>query len=57
MWRLLRKTNPSCHRKGDPIFKYFNSLGINKNLVMGPDGPEIKNSCDGEAQQQFTGVY
>jgi hypothetical protein len=26
-------------------------------LVMGPDGPEIKNSCDGEAQQQFTGVY
>jgi hypothetical protein len=36
MWRILRKTNPSSRRKGDPIFKHINGLRTNENLVMGP---------------------
>jgi hypothetical protein len=38
MWRLLRKTNPSSRRSGDPISKHINGLGKKKNLVMGPGG-------------------
>jgi hypothetical protein len=36
MWRLLRKTNLSSRRRGDP--RHINGIGTNKNLIMGPDG-------------------
>jgi hypothetical protein len=43
MWRLLRNTNPSSHRRGGPISKHINDLGTNVNLVMSLDGAETKN--------------
>jgi hypothetical protein len=55
MWHLLSKTNPSSSRSKGPISKHIHSLGTNTNLVVGPNGPEAKNDCAGEGQQQFTG--
>jgi hypothetical protein len=52
MWLLPRKFSPSSRRKGDPISKHINTLAKNKILVM---GPETKNDCAGESQQQLTG--
>jgi hypothetical protein len=35
------------------ISKHVTSLGVNKNLVM---GPETKNDCGSEGQQQITAL-
>jgi hypothetical protein len=56
MCHPLRKTNPSSRRKGYPISKHINGLGTNINLFMGLTGPETKNDCAGEDQQQFIGL-
>jgi hypothetical protein len=45
MWRLLRKTNPSCRRR-----THFQT---HKRIAS---GSETKNDCVGEGQQQFTGL-
>jgi hypothetical protein len=33
------------------------SLGKNKNMVMGPEKTHNKNACAGENLQQFTALY
>jgi hypothetical protein len=48
-----KKTNPSSHRRGRPILKHKHGLGMNKNMVMGPDGSETENDCDDEVQRQI----
>jgi hypothetical protein len=48
MWHLLSRINSSSRRRGDPISKLINGLATNKNLVMGPVGPETTNYCAGE---------
>jgi hypothetical protein len=54
MRSLLRKTNPSSHRRGDLVSKHMKNVGTNINYVM---DPETKNDCAGEDQQQFIGLY
>jgi hypothetical protein len=47
------QTNHTSRQRGGPISKHINGLGRNKNLIT---GPETKNGCAGECQQQFTAM-
>jgi hypothetical protein len=38
MWCLLRKTKPLLSSKRRPLFQTINVLGINRNVVVSPDG-------------------
>lgn len=51
MWRLLRKSNGSPHRRRDPNSEHTHGLGTNKNFIVGTTRPETNNECADEDQQ------
>jgi hypothetical protein len=56
IWLLLRKTNPSSRRGRGPISKHVSGLGTNKVWSWVPTGPETKNDCAGEGQEQISAL-
>jgi hypothetical protein len=49
MWRLLERPNPSLVEEQTQ----FSNIEV---VLEQPDGPETKNHCASEGQQQFTGL-
>jgi hypothetical protein len=52
----IQKDRPLLRRRGDSISKRVNGLGMNKILVVGSTGAEMKNDCAGKDQLKFSGL-